>query len=73
MRKTLFIQMSLVFITLGVAKIMDISIVDDICRLKQHRNVSYMWADTFLSAFLIISVFRKDHWGHSYEIFVEFS
>ena len=53
--------MSLVFVTLGVAKIVDISIAVDICRLKTAQKLSYMWADTSLSAFSIISVFIKDH------------
>ena len=61
MRKTSFFQMSLVSVTLGVAKIVDISIAVDICRLKTAQELSYMWADTSLSAFSIISVFIKDH------------
>ena len=61
MRKTSFFQMSLVFVTLGVAKTVDISIAVDICRLKTAQELSYMWADTSLSAFSIISVFIKDH------------
>ena len=73
MRKTLFFQMSLVFVTLGVAKIVDISIAVDICRLKTAQKLSYIWADISLSAFSIISVFIKDHWGHSYKINIEFS
>ena len=73
MRKTLVFQMSLVFGTLGVAKIVDISIAVDICRLKRAQKLSYMWADTSLSAFSIISVPIKDHWGHSYKINIEFS
>ena len=60
MRKTSFFQMSLVFVTLGVAKIMAISIAVDICRLKTAQKLSYMWADKS-SAFSIISVFIKDH------------
>ena len=66
-RKTLFFQMSLVIVTLGVAKIVNISIAVDICRLKTAQKLSYMWADTSLSAFSIISVSIKDHWGHSYK------
>ena len=73
MRKTSFFQMSLVFVTMGVAKIVYISIVVDICRLKTAKKISYMWADTSLSAFSITSVFIKDHWGHSYKINIEFS
>ena len=61
MRKTSFFQMSLVFVTLGVNKIVDISIAVDICRLKTAQELSYMWADTSLSALSIISVFIKDH------------
>ena len=61
MRKTSFFQMSLVFVTLGVAKIVDIAIAVDICRLKTAQELSYMWVDTSLSAFSIISVFIKDH------------
>ena len=61
MKKTLFFQMSLVFETLGVAKIVDISIAVDICKLKTAQTLSYMWADSSLSAFSIISVFIKDH------------
>ena len=63
MRKASFFQMSLVFMTLGVAKIVAISIAVDICRMKtaQKLHVSYMCADTSLSAFSIISVFIKDH------------
>ena len=34
----MFIQMSLVFVTLGVAKIMYISIADYICRLKTAQK-----------------------------------
>ena len=64
--------MSLVFVTLGVAKIVDILIAVDICRLKAAQKLSYMWADMSLSAFSI-SVFIKDHWGHSYKINIEFS
>ena len=60
-RKTSFFQMSLVFVTLGVAKIVDISTAVDICRLKTALKVSYVWADTSLSAFSTISVFIKDH------------
>ena len=56
-----FFQMSLVFVTLGVAKIVDILIAVAICRLKTAQKLSYMWADTSLSAFAIISVFIKDH------------
>ena len=41
-RKTSFFQMSLVFVTLGVAKIVDISIAVDICRLKTAQKLSYM-------------------------------
>ena len=67
-----FFQMSLVFVTLGVAKIVDISIAVDICRLKT-AYYSYMCADTSLSAFSIISVSIKDHLGHSYKINIEFS
>ena len=59
MRKTSFFQMSLVFVTLGVAKIVDIAV--DICRLKAAQKLSYMWADMSLCAFSIISVFIKDH------------
>ena len=66
-RKTLFFQMSLVIVTLGVAKIVNISIAVDICRLKTAQKLSYMWADTSLSAFSIISVSIKDHWGRSYK------
>ena len=65
--------MSLVFVTLGVAKIVDISIAVDICRLKTAQKLSYMWADTSLSAFSIISVFIKDHSGHSHKINIELS
>ena len=61
MRKTSFFQVSLVFVTLGVAKIMDISIAVDICRLKTAQKLSYRRADTSLSGFSIISVFIKDH------------
>ena len=53
--------MPLVFVTLGVAKIVDISIAVDICRLKTAQKLSYMWADMSLSAFSIISVFVKDN------------
>ena len=61
MTKTSFFHMSLVFVTLGVAKIVDISIAVDICRPKTAQKLSYMWADTSLSAFSIISVIMKDH------------
>ena len=65
MRKTSFFfcfvfQMSFL-VTLGVAKIVGISIAVDICRLKTAQKLGYMWADTSLSAFSIISVFIKDH------------
>ena len=53
--------MSLVFVTLGVAKIVDILIAADICRLKAAQKLSYMWAGMPLNAFSIISVFIKDH------------
>ena len=56
-----FFQMSLVFVTLGVAKIVDISIAVDIRRLKTAQKPSYMWADMSFSVFSIISVFIKDH------------
>ena len=71
--KTSFFQLSLVFVTLGVAKIVDILIAVDICRLKTAQKLSYMWADTSFSAFSIISGFIKGHWGHSYKINIEFS
>ena len=51
--------MSLVFVTLGVAKIVDISIAVDICILKTAQELSYMWADMSLSAFSIITVHIK--------------
>ena len=65
--------MSLVFVTLGVAKIVDISIAVDICRLKTAQKLNYKWADTSLSAFSVKSVFIKDHWGHSYKNNIKFS
>ena len=61
MKKTSFFQMSLVFVALGVAKIVDILIAVDICKLKTAQKLNYMWADTSLIAFLIMSVFIKDH------------
>ena len=76
MRKTSFFQMSLVFVTLGVAKTVDISIAVDICRLKTAQKLKLYVGRHFLVAFSITSVFKKTNVGpficnlHSFENFM---